>query len=239
MNHKEYISSLVNHSSTKKGRIFALSIQVLIIISLLSFSISTIPDLSPQFVSVLDTIELVIIVCFSIEYVLRVYVAEKKLKFIFSFFGLIDLFSILPFYLRTTLDLRSLRLLRMLRLFRILKLVRYNNAIHRFHRMLIIAKEELILFGFVSLLLLYLASVGIYYCEYEAQPEAFKSVFHSMWWGVTTLTTVGYGDMYPITAGGKIFSFFILIMGLGVIAVPTGIISSALTKAMEDEKKSK
>lgn len=236
MDHKEAICSLINDSSTKRGKIFALVIQVLILISLLSFSISTLPGLSPRSVDLLDSIERVIIICFSIEYVLRVYVAKQKLKFIFSFFGLIDLLSILPFYLRATLDLRSLRLLRMLRLFRILKLVRYNKAIQRFHRMLMIAKEELVLFGFASLLLLYLASVGIYYCEYEAQPEAFKSVFHSMWWGVTTLTTVGYGDMYPVTVGGKVFSFFILVIGLGVVAVPTGIVSSALTKAMEEEK---
>ncbi len=237
MKHKEYIRSIINDNSTKSGRTFALSIQFLILISLLSFSISTIPDLSPAVVRILYKIEVATITCFSIEYILRVYVAKKKLKFIFSFFGLIDLISILPFYLRTTIDLRSLRLLRMLRIFRILKLVRYNKAIMRFHRMLILAKEELILFSFLSLLLLYLASVGIYFCENEVQPEVFKSVFHCMWWGVTTLTTVGYGDMYPVTTGGKIFTFFILIIGLGIIAVPTGIVSSALNQAMDDEKK--
>ena len=77
----------------------------------------------------------------------------------------------------------------------------------------------------------YLSGVGIYYFENEAQPEAFSSIFHSLWWSVITLTTVGYGDIYPITAGGKIFTFFILIIGLGIVSIPAGLIASALSKA--------
>ncbi|MEZ6108668.1 MAG: potassium channel family protein [Pirellulaceae bacterium] len=90
---------------------------------------------------------------------------------------------------------------------------------------LLIAREELVLYLIVTLMMLYFAAVGIYYCEHEAQPEAFASIFHSLWWGVATLTTVGYGDIYPITTGGKIFTFVILLCGLGVVSVPTGIIS--------------
>ena len=141
----------------------------------------------------------------------------------------------MPFYLATGLDLRSLRIFRLLRLVRILKLARYSAAVQRFHRAFIIAKEELILFFFVSLIVLYLAAVGIYYFEYQAQPESFSSIFHSLWWAVATLTTVGYGDIYPITVGGKIFTFLILIVGLGIVAVPAGIISAALSKAREME----
>jgi voltage-gated potassium channel len=104
----------------------------------------------------------------------------------------------------------------------------------RVHRAFIIAKEELVLFGATTLILLYLASLGIYYCESQAQPEAFSSIFACMWWAVTTLTTVGYGDMYPITTGGKLFTFFILIIGLGIVAIPTGLFASALSKAREE-----
>ena len=105
----------------------------------------------------------------------------------------------------------------------------------RYHRAFLIAKEELVLFGATALITLYLASVGVHYFESKAQPEAFGSVFHSLWWAIVTLTTVGYGDVYPITLGGRIFTFFVLIIGLGIVAVPTGLFASALSKAREVE----
>lgn len=138
---------------------------------------------------------------------MRLFVADKKFQYIFSFFGVIDLLAILPFYLSTGLDLRSIRIFRLLRLFRMLKLLRYSKAINRFHRALIIAKEEMILFGCVAMMLLYLSKVGIYYFENSVQPDQFKSIFHSLWWSLATLTTVGYGVLYPVTAGGQIFTF--------------------------------
>ena len=153
----------------------------------------------------------------------------------FSFYGLVDLAAILPFYIASGLDLRAVRVFRLLRLVRILKLLKYSKAIDRFHRALVIAKEELILFGFVAAIMLYLSAVGIYYFENSAQPDQFKSVFHSLWWAVTTLTTVGYGDMYPITAGGKLFTFVVLMIGLGIVAVPTGLIASALSQVRDED----
>lgn len=91
------------------------------------------------------------------------------------------------------------------------------------------------LFVVVTLMLLYISAVGIYYFENEAQPEVFKSVFHSLWWAVATLTTVGYGDVYPITIGGKVFTFAILMVGLGIVAVPAGLLASALSKVRMEE----
>ncbi len=228
------IHELLN-SGTKRGRFFAFFIQFLIIVSLVLFSIGTLPDLSELTNNILYKIEIGIVVVFTVEYLLRVYTAKNKLKFIFSFFGIVDLFAILPFYLSTGLDLRSLRIFRLLRLITILKLFRYSKAIRRFHRALIIAKEELILFSCVAVILLYLSAVGIYYFENLAQPEQFKSVFHSLWWAVGTLTTVGYGDIYPITVGGRVFTFVVLMVGLGIVAVPTGLISSALSQARNEE----
>lgn len=133
------------------------------------------------------------------------------------------------------MDLRSLRILRMLRLFRLLKLARYNSAMQRFSNAFFIAKEELVLFGVVTVMLLYLSAVGIYYFENEAQPEQFKSIFHSFWWAIATLTTVGYGDVFPVTVGGRIFTFFILMIGLGIVAVPAGLLASALTKVRKED----
>lgn len=229
------IRSIINDTNFLPARVFSFTIQILIIISLVTFSIDTLPDLSSDVKQGLYFIELVTVIIFTIEYLLRIIVAEEKTRFFFSFYGLVDLVAILPFYISSGLDLRTLRIFRLLRLVRILKLLKYNQAIKRFHKALIIAKEELVLFGFVATIMLYLSAVGIYYCEHTAQPEQFKSVFHSLWWAVTTLTTVGYGDMSPITTGGKIFTFFVLMMGLGVVAVPTGLVASALSQARDDD----
>ena len=230
---KEYIKGIVELNDTRLSRFFGFSIQLLIILSVVTFSIETIPDLKPRTRSILKFFELFCVIIFSIEYVLRVYVADKKLKFIFSFFGIIDLLAILPFYVAFGVDLRSVRTLRFVRLFRLLKLVRYNRAIKHFARAISIAKEEILLFFFITLILIYLSGVGIYYFEHEAQPEQFSSIFDSLWWAIITLTTVGYGDVYPITIGGRLFTFFILMIGLGVVAIPTGILSSALTRSID------
>jgi len=229
------LKQIIECNDTKGGKIFDLFIQSLIILSLVGFSIETIPDISKSLAEVLRISEIIIVIIFTIEYLLRIIVSDKKLKFIFSFYGLIDLFAILPFYLSTGIDLRSIRALRLLRLFRAFKLVRYSNAIQRFNRALILIKEELVLFIFVTVILIFLSGAGIYFFENQAQPEVFTSIFQSLWWAIATLTTVGYGDIYPITMGGKIFTFIILIIGLGIIAVPTGLVASALSKAREEE----
>lgn len=233
------MKNMIEKSDTKMGKGFDIFIQLIIVLSLVSFSVETLPSLSEGTKNILRIFEIVSVLIFTIEYILRLIFADDRFKFAFSFFGIIDLLAILPFYLSTGFDLRSLRTFRLLRLIRILKLTRYSAATQRFYRAFVIAKEELILFLFTSIIILYLASVGIYYFESQAQPEAFASVFHSMWWAVATLTTVGYGDIYPITVGGKIFTFFILIVGLGIVSIPAGLIASALSKArdMEIEEK--
>ena len=148
---------------------------------------------------------------------------------------MVDLLAILPFYLTTGIDLRAVKVLRALRIISLLKLTRYNAAMNRFARSFALAKEEFTLFVIATMMILFLAAVGIYYFERDAQPEAFASVFHSLWWAVTTLTTVGYGDVYPITVGGRFFTFIVVMVGLGVIAVPASVLASALTRAREEE----
>jgi len=229
------LKRLIEDNDTLYGRIFDIFIQFLILVSIVTFSIETIPTISSESGRILRIIEVVTVSIFTVEYLLRIIVSDNKFKFIFSFFGIIDLLAILPFYISTGIDLRSLRALRLLRLTRILKLIRYSKAAQRFHIALRIAKEELVLFIFLALILIFFAAVGIYYFEREVQPDAFSSVFQSLWWAVITLTTVGYGDVYPITIGGRIFTFFVLIIGLGFLAIPTGLITSAMSKAREME----
>ncbi|AWF81108.1 ion transporter [Microbulbifer sp. A4B17] len=203
--------------------------------ALSSFSINTFPGLTQEQKRILNFFEVFSVVIFTFEYICRVYAAQNRLNFIFSFYGLIDLMAFLPFYMASGMDLRALRIVRLFQVFRVLKLLRYSKAVARFSRAFRMVKEELVLFGVTALILLYLSAVGIYYFESAAQPEQFKSIFHSLWWAVTTLTTVGYGDMYPVTLGGRIFTFFVLLIGLGVVAIPTGLVASALSKArLED-----
>lgn len=229
------LKNTIETNDTRQGKAFDIFIQILIIYSLITFSVETLPDLSDKTRQFLRYSQIIVVIIFTVEYLLRIIVADRKLSFIFSFYGIIDLLSILPFYLSTGYDLRSLRTFRLFRLLRLLKLLRYNVALRRFHRAFIIAKEEMILFLFMTVILLYLASVGIYYFENAAQPEKFASIFHSLWWSIATMTTVGYGDVYPITVGGRIFTFFVLMIGLGIVAVPAGLVASALSKARKEE----
>ncbi|MAY54593.1 MAG: voltage-gated potassium channel [Gammaproteobacteria bacterium] len=217
---------------------FVWFISGLILYSVLCFSLETLPDLDEQFRRFLRYSEILIVAIFTIEYLTRIVLSKKRLRFVFSFYGLVDLLAILPFYLAFAVDLRTLRLVRLLRLVRILKLARYNIALRRFTAALYLAKEELIIFTVASFMLLYFAAVGIYHFEHVAQPEVFRSIFDSLWWSVATLTTVGYGDIYPITLGGRLFTFVVLMVGLGLIAVPTGIVASALSSVRQRQVES-
>lgn len=220
--------------STRIGRRVALVIQVLIFISLISFSLETLPDLSVQTTKILRGIETATVLLFSLEYILRILTAESRLKYIFSFFGIVDLLAILPFYLTKNVDLRVVRIFRFVRLVRILKLAKHNRAINNLLHAFQMIKNELIMFFLVIFLLLFVASAGIYYFENPAQPAEFASIFHAFWWAVITLTSVGYGDIYPIAIGGKIFTSVFVLVGMGIIAIPTGLIASAMTSVLRD-----
>lgn len=225
------LKTIVEDGTGQWGQIFQRTIQILIIISLVAFAVETLPSLSSTARRWLHYLEIATVMIFTVEYGLRLWAAERKLAFVISFYGLVDLLAILPFYISLGIDLRSIRAFRLLRLFRALKLARYSKAVQRFHTAFLISKEEIILFFSASILLLYLAAVGIYHFEHAAQPDTFSSVFAGLWWAVATLTSVGYGDIYPITVGGKLFTFFILLIGIGMVSVPSGLIASAFAQA--------
>ena len=230
------LKQIVEETDTRMGKVFDLTIQILIVVSAVSFALETLPGLSSTTIRLLAISEAVIIGVFTAEYLLRLYFSQKKLSFVFSFYGLIDLAAVLPFYLALGLDLRSLRIFRLARLAILLKIFRFSNAARRFQLAFKLVKEEILVFGLFSLALIYLSAVGIYHFEHEAQPEVFVSVFDGIWWATVTLTTVGYGDVVPITTGGKVFTFFVFIVGLSMIAVPSGLVASALSKVRELEK---
>ena len=230
------ISEIVQRSDTTPGRIFDSTVIVLILVSVITVTIDTLPTLAPGVRTVLSWSEVVIVGLFTIEYGLRVGTAPRKLQYVPSFHGIVDLAAILPFYLTLGgVDLRALRVLQLFRIVRILKLSRYSEALARFGKAMALAKEEIVLFVGVAIALLYLSAAGIWYFEHEAQPEAFASILHSFWWATATLTTVGYGDVYPVTAGGKLFTFLILMCGLGIVAVPAGLVAAALSQVRREK----
>ncbi|CAN5431339.1 hypothetical protein BH23BAC3_BH23BAC3_13070 [soil metagenome] len=230
---KMWLKEIVEREQTTAGRIFNLFIMGLIILSVVSLSLETLPELDQNFLRALIIFEVVIVIIFSIEYLLRIYVADSKLNYIFSFYGIIDLLAIVPFYVTAGIDLRSIRIFRLLRVFRILKFSRYSVAATRLLNVFKLIKAELVIILLITVCLIYIAAVGIYYFENPAQPEIFTSVFHSLWWAVTTFTLLGYGDVYPVTTGGRIFTYFVLMVGIAMIAIPTGLIASALNKQID------
>ena len=233
------LSELVDNRESRYGRIFDNVVFGTISISVVSFSLETLSGLSELTLSVLYAIEVVTIGFFTVEYGLRFYSAKNKTSYVFGFYGIVDILAILPFYLMFFgighVDARIIRILRFLRVFRVLKYLRYNKAAERLQRAILISKEEIVLFAVLSLILLYISATGIWFFEHEVQPNKFGSIFDGLWWAVATLTTVGYGDVYPVTAGGRFFTFVLLMIGLGFISIPSGIIASALSKARNEE----
>lgn len=212
-----------------------LPIELLVVANLSALAFETLPDLSPFWRQALWSFEVLCAVIYTVEYTIRVYLARPRLSYVTSFYGIIDLLAILPFYLMVALNMQAVRAFRLLRLLRLFKLIRYTNAVHRFRRAFVIARDDLALFGVTALIVLYLSAIGIYHFEHEAQPDRYASVFDSLWWAVATLTTVGYGDIYPVTAGGRLFTFVVLVLGLGFVAVPSGLIASALSRVRAEE----
>jgi len=213
---------------------FELFIAIAILASVLRFAIDTLPDLEPATRSLVDSAEFLFVLVFTLEYAIRLFREEKPLRYALSFFGIIDLLAIAPYYITALLGLQPLRLLVLFRLLRILKLTRYLTALRRFSSALHETREELVIFFAASTIIIFLSAVGIYHFEHQAQPDAFRNFFDALWWSVVTLTTVGYGDLYPITVGGRLFTFVVLLTGLGLIAVPTGIIASSLNSIRQE-----
>lgn len=218
------------------GRRVAFALPGLIALSVVSTAIDTMDNLSGTVRTVLAMEEMVVATAFLLEYGARIYAAPRRLSYILSPLGIIDLLAVLPSLLALGYDVRALRALRVLRVFGLLKMVRYLKVFERLVVSIRSVGDELVIFLVVALIVLYLCATGIYYLEHEAQPEVFGSIPAAMWWAVVTLTTVGYGDAYPVTTGGRIFTGFILLLALGVISVPTGLVASALAEHRARER---
>jgi len=218
----------------RNGRAFELFIQGVIIVSLAALCLQTVKGFPDWAYVALNLIDAAALFVFVIEYGLRAMLAERPTHYLFSFWGLIDFLAIVPAIAFSGSGSYVFRSFRLLRIIRILKLARYSKALQKLARAFSSIRDDLAVFCFLSLIIFFVAASGIYYFENEAQPDKFSSIPASMWWAISTLTTVGYGDVYPVTAGGKLFTVFILMVGLGLVAVPVGLIASALTRDEEE-----
>lgn len=223
-------------------------IFILIGVSVLSIMLESVAVFNRRFKTELLYIEIFTTSIFGIEYLLRVWSAgynkqnhqamRRSVKFIFRPLMLIDLLSILPaLLLLFAVDLRFLRIFRFVRIIRVFRLTRYASAFRKLGSVLIKRKEQLIVTFLAMFMLLLIASVLMYHIENELQPEKFSSIPASMWWAMTTLSTVGYGDMYPVTNAGKIIGSIISILGIGIFALPAGIIASGFTEILKKKEK--
>jgi voltage-gated potassium channel len=232
---KEELYQIIHTRNDWRGKSFDFIVEVIILLSVVIHAIETVPSMASH-IHFFHQLEVFFLVLFSVEYILRIYSSYDKARFIFSFYGALDLLAILPgLFTLGIVDLRFLRILRLMRVFRALKLLRYSEALQRMLNAFKDIKEELVIFSVLSAMLLYISAAGIYYFEHQAQPQAFSSIPQSLWWAVATLTTVGYGDSYPITAGGKIFTTVILFIGMGIISVPSALLASALSKVNNEK----
>jgi voltage-gated potassium channel len=219
----------------------------LISLNIVAVILETVVDIYNLYNLCFRVFEKISVYIFTLEYLLRLWTctSEEKyshpvlgrLRYIFSFGALIDLFAFAPFYLPfTKIDLRVIRILRLFRFLRIFKLGRYLNATRLISNVFKSKKEELILCMVITLSLIIVASSFMYFAENQVQPDKYSSIPATMWWCVTTLTTVGYGDVFPITVIGKFLTAFIAILGIGMFALPAGILASGFSDEFQKRK---
>lgn len=223
-------------------------ICVLILLAALTAILETEPTLRMLLPYLFPTLEAVFVVIFIVEYLLRLYAIGEdpryrgwkgRLRYVFSFWALVDLLAILPYFLGFIAQNNAflLRLLRLARMLRLARLGRFSQAWTALAEALQSGSHELWLSAGVAGLLLLFSSCCLYVVEAAAQPEAFGSVPRALWWSIATLTTVGYGDVTPVTAVGKFFAGLTAVAGIGIIAMPTGILAAAFSDAFQKKQK--
>ncbi len=211
----------------------ASSIAVFASIIIMALETFALPSRISEALFLIDTL---LSLGFVVEYLYRIAKAEDKRGYATSFYGLIDLVALLPILIHAAASLRVLRLLRVLRVLRLLKITRYTNAIDRYQQALKSIAAEATLFASVAFTFIMCFAFLVYELEHEAQPEVYGNVFESIWWAVISLTSVGYGDIYPITTAGKILTLLMVLTGMGIVAVPTALLASALSQAHGQEE---
>ncbi|MEE9349932.1 MAG: ion transporter [Flavobacteriaceae bacterium] len=229
---KEKLHEVIFEADTKAGKLFDIILLIIIILSVIVVMLDSVKSINEKYGELLLMLEWSFTVIFTFEYFLRIYTIGKPLKYIFSFYGIVDLFAILPTYIGlffpNTRYFAVVRILRVLRVFRVLKFVQYLGAADSLLNALKSSRKKITIFIFAVLTSVVILGSVMYIIEGEE--NGFTSIPRSIYWAIVTLTTVGYGDISPQTALGQTLAAFIMILGYGIIAVPTGIVTSEMTK---------
>ncbi|MAT90512.1 MAG: ion transporter [Flavobacteriaceae bacterium] len=232
---RKRLHDIIYEADTPMGKLFDVVLLVLIFISVIFVMVESVRGLPERVYDLLYYGEWVITIFFTLEYIARIITVKKPTSYIFSFYGIIDLLSTLPLYLSFILVgsnyLLTVRALRLLRVFRILKITRYLGEANKLKKALNDSRPKILVFLFAVLIVCVIAGTLMYLIEGEA--SGFKSIPVSVYWCIVTLTTVGFGDIAPVTPFGQFLAAIIMIMGYGIIAVPTGIVSAEYTKSSE------
>jgi voltage-gated potassium channel len=229
------------------SRYFDPFIMCLILLNVVAVVLETVDWIYAPYAPLFQAFEILSVAVFTVEYLLRVWSCtvnprfkdpvRGRLRFMMTPLALVDLLAVLPFYLPFLIpDLRFMRAMRLFRLFRVLKLARYSESLQTFIDVLRLKKEEMLLMFFAIIILLIISSSLMYEAEHAAQPDAFRSIPAAMWWGIVTLATVGYGDVYPVTDWGRLIGSVVVILGIGLFALPTGVLASGFAEVLAKRK---
>jgi voltage-gated potassium channel len=231
-NIREHLYEIIFEADTKAGKFFDLALLIIILISVALVMLESVPEIQQNNRQILKISEWAITVIFTIEYILRITIIKKPFKYIFSFYGIIDFLSVIPTYLGLLIfgshSLVVIRVLRLLRVFRILKLTRYTNAGKTLAQAMWNSRAKISVFIFFVLIIVTIFGTIMYIIEGEE--HGFTSIPRSIYWAIVTLTTVGYGDISPVTPVGQFLASVVMIMGYAIIAVPTGIVTAEIIK---------
>lgn len=228
----DLLYEIIFEADTPAGKLFDVTLLFVILISVSLVMLESVPGIDARYHSQLKIMEWIITGIFTVEYILRILIVHKPLRYVFSFFGIIDFLSVIPTYLSLFVfgyqSLVVIRMLRLLRIFRILKLTRYTQAGRLLMRAMWASREKISVFIFFVLIIVVIMGTIMYLIEGET--SGFKSIPLSIYWAIVTLTTVGYGDISPATPLGQFMASIIMILGYAIIAVPTGIITAEIIK---------
>jgi voltage-gated potassium channel len=243
-NTRQKLFTIIFGTETHLGRLFDVVLLYMILTSILLVMLESVQSISAQYDQLLYILEWLFTIFFSIEFLLRLWISRKPLSYLFSFFGLVDFMAVIPTYLTLFYAggsyLVVIRAIRLLRVFRILKLSRQLSESRVLVKALISGRHKILVFlgGVLTLVII----MGTLMYLIEGSENGFDSIPRSIYWAIVTTTTVGYGDIYPVTVFGQILAATLMLMGYAIIAVPTGIVSSELNKVSHKKaykKKSK
>tara|TARA_R110000751_G_scaffold137079_2_gene240387 strand:+ start:173163 stop:174011 length:849 start_codon:yes stop_codon:yes gene_type:complete len=231
------LHEIIYEADTPMGRLFDIVLLILILLSVVIVMLESVRSIDLEYHGLFYVIEWIITIFFTIEYIARIITVKKPRHYIFSFYGIIDFLSTIPLYLSFILVgsnyLLTVRALRLLRVFRILKITRYIGEGNKLKKALIESRAKIFIFIFAVLIVAIIAGTLMYLIEGEE--SGFKSIPVSVYWCIVTLTTVGFGDIAPVTPAGQFLATIIMILGYGVIAVPTGIVSAQYVRKASDD----